>query len=56
MDSFYATGEAYGEYILNYLYYEEPLTDEEISLYEETEQDHSHQNKGIISLCRKTFL
>ena len=40
LDSLHATAMSYADYIKNYLYYEEPLTDEEINSY--------HKNSGTV--------
>ena len=54
VDSFHATGQAYGEYIVNYLYYEEPLTEEEVSLYEEIslvqKKKNGYDNSSLLNV------
>ena len=44
LDSLHATAMAYADYIENYLYYEEPLTDEEIKLH--------YKNTGTVKKLR----
>ena len=44
LDSLHATAMSYADYIKNYLYYEEPLTDEEINSY--------YKNSGTVKKLR----
>ena len=44
LDSLHATAMSYADYIDNYLYYEEPLTDEEINSY--------YKNTGTVKKLR----
>ena len=44
LDSLHATAMSYADYIENYLYYEEPLTDEEINSY--------YKNTGTVKKLR----